>query len=820
MMGTLMQDVRYSLRMLVKNPGFTIVAILTLALGIGANTAIFSVIDAVLLQPLPFPEPDRIVQLETSSPGGNGAVTSIPKYMVWREQTRVFDATALYDIGVGRMNLTGGDRPEQISGLHVSADYFRLFGARVIRGRTFTAEEDIPNGPHVAVISDALWQNRYGSDPAIIGKNIKIGGIPYEVIGVLDRSFRWDPPMDVWLPIQADPASANQGNYLMAAGRLRQGVTLAQAQTAMGLAAEAFRRKYTNALGPRQSFTAERMEDVQVANVRPALLLLLGTVGFVLLIACANVANLLLARAAVRRREIAIRAAMGAGRKRIVSQLLTESVILSLIGGVLGLGIGYFGVRALLSINPGNIPRIGDNGANLSVDWRVLVFTLVVSIFTGILFGLIPAIHASRTDLNLMLKESSSRSGTGFRQNKARSILVVTEMALALILLAGAALLIRTYVALRHVDPGFDRHNILTMNMSLQDARYQKTTQVAQLVRDGVERIESLPGVEAAATTCSLPLEPSFGLGFTIEGQTNTDPRNQPGGAWRSVSPNYFSIFRIPVLRGRVFTDRDDTGAAPVVVVNQALAKAFFSKQDPIGARITIGKNAGPQFAEPPREIIGVVADVRDGGLNRNPFPIMYIPVSQVTDGITLLNEQILPIMWVVRTKVAPYSLSQDIQRELRIASAGLPVGKIRSMEQVVSESTARDDFNTTLLTIFAAVALLLAAVGIYGLMAYSVQQRTQEIGIRMALGAAPAKVRAMIVRQGMILALIGVVVGVAAALALTRLMASLIFGVKTWDPVVFITVTVVLSLVALFATYIPARRAAHVDPLVALRYE
>jgi len=471
-------------------------------------------------------------------------------------------------------------------------------------------------------------------------------------------------------------------------------------------------------------------------------------------------------------------------------------------------------------MNPGHIPRIGDNGANLTMDWRVLLFTLVISIFTGILFGLIPAVHASRTDLNLMLKESSSRSGTGFRQNKARSILVITEMALALILLAGAALLIRTYIALRHVEPGFDRHNILTMNMSLSDARYQKTAQVAQLVRDGVERIQSLPGVEAVATTCSLPLEPSFGLGFTIEGQTNTDPRNQPGGAWRSVSPNYFSIFRIPVLRGRTFTDRDDTGAAGVVVVNEALVKAFFSKQDPIGARITIGKNAGPQFAEPPREIIGVVGDVRDGGLNQKPFPIMYIPASQVTDGMTLLNEQILPIMWVVRTKVPPYSLSQDIQRELREASAGLPVGKIRSMEQVVAESTARDDFNTTLLTIFASVALLLAAVGIYGLMAYSVQQRTQEIGIRMALGAAPEKVRGMIVRQGMILALVGVVVGVAAALALTRLMASLIFGVKTWDPVVFVTVTVVLSLVALLATYIPARRAAHVDPLVALRYE
>jgi predicted permease len=819
-MGALIQDVHYALRMLRKNLGFSLVAIITLALGIGANTAIFSVVNTVLLQPLPYPQPDRIVQLQTSFPGGGNGVTSIPKFMAWKELTDVFQDAALYDLGVGRMNMTGGDRPEQISGIHVSANYFQLFGAKVAQGRTFTADEDIPNGPHVAVISNGLWHSRYGSEPNMVGKNIEIGGQPYEVIGILGPGFRWDPAMDIWLPLQADPDSANQGNYLLSAARLKPGVSIAQAKAAMTVAAEAFRRKYPRSLGPRNGFTVQSMQEAQVANVRPALLLLLGTVGFVLLIACANIANLLLARAAVRRREIAIRSAMGAGRRRIISQLLTESVMLSLAGGALGLALGYFGVRALLAMNPGNIPRIGEDGADLTMDWRVLLFTVVVSILTGILFGLIPALHASRTDLNIMLKESGSRSGTGFRQNKARSILVITEMALALILLAGSALLIRTYIALRSVQPGFDRHNILTMNMSLNDARFAKTAGVALLVREGVERIEGLPGVEAAATTCSLPLEPSFGLGFTIEGRPDTDPQNRPGGAWRSISANYFSVFKIPVVRGRAFTDRDDAGATPVVVINEAMVKQYWPKSDPIGVRITIGKDAGPQFTEPPRQIIGVAADVRDGGLNQNPFPIMYIPVSQVTDGMTALNEEILPIMWVVRTKVAPYSLSQEVQRELREASGGLPVGHIRTMEQVVAESTAREDFNTTLLTIFAGVALLLAAVGIYGLMAYSVQQRTQEIGIRMALGAAPAKVRSMIVVQGMRLALVGVALGVAAALALTKLMASLIFGVKTWDPVVFVTVTVVLSIVAFFATYIPARRAAHVDPLVALRYE
>jgi putative ABC transport system permease protein len=819
-MGALLQDARYAIRALAKNPGFAAVAILTLALGIGANTAIFTVVNTVLLQPLPFPQPDRLVQLETSGPGGHSSVTSIPKYMVWRDQTRAFQYTALYDLGVGRMNLTGGDRPEQVNGIHVSADYFPLFGARIARGRTFTAAEDIPNGPRLAVISSALWQNRFGSDPDMIGKNIGIGGQPYEVIGILDRSFRWDPAMDVWLPMQADPDSTNQGNYLNAAARLQPGMTVAQAKAAMTLAAQAFRKKFTNGLGPQQTFTAESMQDAQVAEVRPALLLLFGTVAFVLLIACANVANLLLARAGVRRREIAIRSAMGAARKRIIGQLLTESVILSLAGGVLGLCLGYFGVRALLALNPGNIPRIGDKGGALALDWRVLLFTLAVSVFTGVLFGLIPAVHASRVDLNLMIKESGSRAGTGFRQNKARSILVVVEMALALVLLAGAALLIRTYIALRNVQPGFDRHNILTMNMELDAPQYQKTTGVAQLVRDGVERVESIPGVEAAATTCSLPLEPSFGLPFVVEGRPDSDSLAKGGGDWRSVSPNYFSVFRISILQGRAFTLSDSTGAAGVVIINEAMAKQFWPKGGALGARITIGKRVGPQFAEPPREIVGIVGDVRDDGLNNTPGPIMYIPAAQVTDGMTALNAEIFPIMWAIRTKVAPFSLSEDIQRELRDASGGLPAGHIRIMEQVVVESTQRQDFNTTLLAIFAGVALLLAAVGIYGLMAYSVQQRRPEIGIRMALGAEPARVRGMIVRQGMTLALIGVVVGVAAALALTRLMASLIFGVKTWDPVVFVSVTVVLAMVALLATYVPARRAARVDPLIALRYE
>jgi putative ABC transport system permease protein len=819
--GSLSNDITYALRMIAKNPGFAAVAILTLALGIGATTAIFSVVNTVLLEPLPFPDPDRIVQPEQIFASGDaGPMTSVTRYNVWSEQTQVFSDMTLYSTGNGRINLTGGDRPEQLTGLHCSANFFHLFAANMAQGRPFTADEDIPNGPSVVVISNGLWRTRYSSDPNLVGKNIEIAGQPFEVVGILNSNFQWDPPTDIFLPIQEDPNSTDQANYLFAAARLKPGVSLRQAQAAMGLAAAEFSRKFPGMQGPKQGFTADLMKNVDISDIRPALFLLLGTVAFVLLIACANVANLLLARSAVRQREIAIRAALGATRRRIIYQLLTESVLLSLAGGALGLWLGHFGVRALLAINPGNIPRVGEKGVAVTLDWRVLAFTLLISIATGILFGLIPAIHASRTDLNVMLNESGARSGTGFHQNKARSLLVVVEMALALILLAGSALLIRTYIAMRTVAPGFDRHNVLTMKMEIEDKRFQKTAAVAQLERNGVQRIEALPGAEAAATMSSVPLEPSFGLPFTIEGRALTDGPYHGGADWRAISPEYFRVFRVAILRGRDFAEQDSAASTPVVIINEDMAHKFWPQSEPLGERITIGKNVGPEFAEGPRQIVGIAGDVRDAGLDRDIRPIMYVPVSQVTDGITQLTERIIPLAWAVRTKVSPYSLSEPVQRELRAASGGLPVGSVRSMDQVMIESTARQDFNTTLLTIFAGIALVLAAIGVYGLMAYVVQQRKQEIGIRMALGAAPGRVRNMVVGQGMILALVGIVLGVASALGLTRLMAHLIFGIKTWDPIVFVSVTIVLSAAALFATYLPARRASRVDPLIALRYE
>ncbi|HEY0702686.1 MAG TPA: ABC transporter permease [Candidatus Acidoferrales bacterium] len=821
-MESLIQNIKYGLRSLAKSPGFTLVAIVTLALGIGANTAIFSVVNAVLLQPLSYPQPERLVQLQLKGEEGTSGALSIPNYNVMSAQTQAFEAVAVFDSSGPGINLTGADRPEQLKGIHVSSGYFQVFGAPVALGRVFTAEEDRPGGPSVAVISNGLWRSRFGSDPGMIGRTLELGGDPYTVIGVLGASYQSDPQADVWLPVRPDPNSINQGHYLLGAARMRPGVTLAQANAAMDAAANDFRQRFPGnaVMGPKDGFRAQPLRDVIVGDARKGLLLLFGAVGFVLLIACANVANLLLARANIRKREIAIRSALGAGRGRLIGQLLTESVLLSIAGGVLGLLFGFLGVRWLLSINPGDIPRIGENGAGVGLDWRVLAFTLAAAVITGILFGLVPALSSSRADISVTLRESGSRTGSGVRHNKMRSILVVTEMALALVLLVGAALLIRTFAALRGVDPGFNAKNVLTMDMSLNGKRFEKAVNVEILERDGRRRLEALPGVDSAALTCCLPFEGGFGLPFNIVGQAPKDGPYTGSAGWLDASADYFKVFKIPVQKGRVLDDRDSNGAALVAVINQTMEKKFWPKGDAVGSQIIIGKGVGPEFEEGPREVIGVVADVHESGLDQDPDPMMYVPVTQVTDGSTALTNRIGAMQWVIRTNVPPFSLSGDIQRELRDATGGLPVAHLRSMEQVVKKSTASNDFYMTLLTIFAGVALALAAIGIYGLMAYSVQQRTPEIGLRMALGASPTQVRRMVVLQGMLLALIGVVIGVAAALALARLMASLLFGVKPWDPAAIIIVAVVLSAVTFLATYLPARRASRVEPMIALRYE
>jgi putative ABC transport system permease protein len=656
-MESLLADIRQSLRLMRKSPAFTAVAVAALALGIGANTAIFSVVDKVLLSPLPYAEPDRMVSLSRKflNSDGGGSV-SIPKYMAWRHND-VFSAMALYDQSGPGLNLGGVGRPQQIKGVHISADYFKVFGASPMLGRTFTASEDGPNGPKAAIIAEKLWRSHFASDPAILNRTILLNSESYPIVGVIPDSFAASPAAEVWIPLQADPNSANQGHYLSAAARLKPGITIDQARAEMRVAGDAFRRANPKWMDKKEGVAVIPMRDSVVRNVKPALLVLLGAVVFVLLIACANVANLLLARAASRQRELAIRAAVGASRGRVIRQLLTESVILSGCGGLLGLVLGVWGVRALLLLVPGNIPRLDDpakvQGLFSLLDWRMVGFTLAVSFVTGILFGLFPALQISNPDVASTLKEASGRSATGRKQNRIRKLLVGAEMALALVLLASAALLIRTFVGLSTADPGIDPHHVMTMQTSLAGERYASTAKENEFTVRALRRIENIPGVEAAATSLVLPTDSEVDLPFQIAGKPPKSGDMYNGDEqWRSVTPHYLAVFKIPLLRGRFVQETDTEAAAKIVVINQTMAKKYWPNENPIGQVITIGKGLGPQFDDQPRQIVGVVGDVRETGLRDTKVGVMYLPQSQQPEGITQLANSVLPLSWSVRSRL------------------------------------------------------------------------------------------------------------------------------------------------------------------------
>jgi len=815
--GIFANDVGHAIRMLWKAPGFTVMAVAALTLGIGVNIAIFSVINAVILRPLKAPDAERIVRFLNTNSYGSSPIASFPQFNAWSRQTTLFEDVSAHRIDT--VNLTGGLYPEQVPLARVSAKFFRLFGAPVALGRTFNPDEDVPAGAKVVVLSYELWARRFGRDPKVLGTSLVLGSEPHTVIGVLGPGFdteQFDPLPEAWVPFQIDPHTNERGSFCAVSGRLKPGVTLATANAELRSIANEYRRTLLSP-NPRATFTVQPVRDAMVSEVRPALLLLAAAVGLVLVIACANVANLMLARATGRKREIAIRAAVGASRGRILRQLLTEGLVLSLVGGALGLAVGMFGIRGLLAVH---IPRIGENGAGVNLDGRVMAFTVLISLATGILFGLVPALQASRTDLTDTLKETSSRSGSGLHQTRARALFVMSEMALALVLLVGAALLIRTYTALRAVNPGFETSNVLATQMSLTATRFEKTAAMGQLVRDGVERLRALPGVTAASSACCIPLETVWQLPFFIGGR----PQNGSGppfAGWTFIAPEYFDTFKIPVVRGRAFLESDRAGAPAVVIINQAMAQRFWPQGDPLSDRLIIGRGIRPEYErDGPRQIVGIVGDVRDTGLSSRPRPAMYVPIAQLPDDVNVINLRLLPIAWFVRVRSEHPSTRSSIESELREASGGLPVTRIRSMEEVEGQSTARSRFEMTLMTIFGCSAVLLAAIGIYGLMAFAVEQRTQEIGIRLALGAGPSAVRNMVIRQAMRLALAGVAAGITAAFGLTRLLSSFLFEVRPRDPVVFIASPILLVVIALLAAWVPARRATRVDPVNALRWE
>jgi putative ABC transport system permease protein len=817
---TLLQDIRFGLRTLRKNPGFTVVAVLTLALGIGANTAIFSVINTVLLSPLHARDATRIVVfLNTSAAGYSSPFASEAKFNLWREQTSAFEDVAGYEDSV--TNLTGVNQPEQVQTEKVTANYFRLFGFPLAQGRTFSADELLPYGRHTAVISYGLWRSEFGSDPHVLGRTMSLEGSVYTIAGIMAPvQTESAEPIDVWVPFQIDPNSTDQVHYggFTVAGRLKSGVTLEMANTELQLAADEFRRKFPGGIGnvgPNDGFRAQPMKEALVGDVRSSLVVLGGAVGLLLLIACANVASLLLVQASGRRREIAIRASLGASRSRIARQMFVESMFLSVTAGVVGLAFGFVGIRTLLALNPGNIPRIGEHGSAVTLDWRVLLFTGISSVLTGILFGVIPAIQSSRADPGAVLNASAGSFSHSGRQTKARSLLVITEIGLAVVLLTGAGLLIRTLASLRSVNPGIDAHNVLTIRMMVSNPPIANASALTTFVRNGTERLDRLPGIELSASAGSLPLGPQSNLPFNVLGRP-LNGRFHGRAHEVTISAEYFKVFKIPVLHGRAFTDSDETGTPNVAIINEAMAGQFWLGADPLKDSIIMAKGISPLLDDSPRQIVGIVDNVHDDALPIPPYPTVYIPMAQLSDH----RAARVNLFWLVRTRAEPLALSSAVQNELRQASAGLPLGSVHSMDELVGQSISRQEFNMLLLTIFGCLALALAAIGIYGLVAYSVQQRTREIGIRVALGAQRSEILRLILVNGSQLIVSGMVIGILGALAVTRLIASLLFGVTPRDAVTFIGAAVFLGPVALFACYIPARRAMRVDPMVALRYE
>jgi len=808
-MNTLFLDLKYGLRMLAKNPGFTAVAVLTLALGIGANTAIFSVVNAALLRSLPYKEPGRLVYVWSAEKarGINQSTVSIPDLRDWREQSQVFDRMAGWFSGT--YNLSGGDEPQQVGGWIVSPNFFEVLGARPELGRTFAPGD---SKDHVVVLSHAIWTGLFGGDRGIQGKNIAIDGTTYTVVGVMPAEFSSPfPTVQVWVPWpEAAAATAARGDrFLRVIARLKPSMTLDRAQADMDTITPRLAHEYKEDAGV-SAYLVPAGEQI-TGSVRPALLVLLGAVGFVLLIGCANLANLLLARSAAREKEFAIRAALGACHSALVRQLLTESLLLSFLGGAIGTLLASWGTHYLQANIVDQIPRAQDIG----LDARVLFFTLGLSVLTGIGFGLFPALATFKGQFNESLKKGSRGSGAGVQARRLRDLLVVWEMALALVLLVGAGLLVNSSQRLRTINPGFNPEKVLTCQISLPSSKY-KDPQIVDFFQRLLAGVRALPGVKAAGATMTLPLgNPNSGFwgGLNIEGRVALKRESIPIVSFSQVTPGYFSAMGIPLVKGRAFTEQDNSSLSPkVVIINATLAHRFFSDAEPVGRRICMGEDCskGPWLT-----VVGVVGDAALESLADPRFPQVFSPHAQGVEGGVAGNMEL-----AVRTSSDPLSMAASLREQVHQLDKDQSVADMRTLDQVVSASLAQRRLNTLLLTGFAALALLLAAIGVYGVISYAVEQRTREIGIRMALGATRGKVFRLVVGEGMLLALIGLGVGLVAAFGLARLMTSLLYGVAPSDPVTFLAVSILLSGVAFVASYIPARRATKVDPMVALRYE
>lgn len=787
--------------------GFTAVAVITLALGIGANTAIFTIVNSVLLRPLPYPQSENLMIVgryfnETSAVSD----LSVPKFVFLRDNAQSFAAlTATQE----RLTdyLSDENQTDYIRSTMVSAEFFRVLGVQPASGRAFTPEEDSPSGQPVVVISDGFWRRRFGADTGVIGRMITINGISYNVIGVMPRSFEFLGPQDVYLPLRVDPASQNEGHNYNVIGRVKEGVTIDQARSELKVLFDSFRAAHPNWVKENEMFGVTSWRSSITGSIRELLWILLGAVALVLLIACANIANLQVTRAIVRGKEMAIRRSLGAGKWRLIRQLLTEGMLLAVVGGLLGLLIARFGVSAILALAPpGVIPRASE----IQLDWRVLAFTLGASVLTGLIFSLGPALQMMRVDVNHALKEGLGRTGAASGRGRLRSGLVVVEVALALALSIGAGLLLRTFVNLYGVDPGFEARNVLTFEISPRGKNYDNVAKLSDLYRRGLERFNALPGVESVALTNKLPLDAQFNLPYKLMGQTKFAGAVQ----YRVISPEYFRVMKMTIQRGRAFGENDSANSEPVIIVNETFARANFGGVDPVGQQLC----AGCEYGDPAmRRIIGVTNETKQKSLTEAAPAAVFVPLTQAAEGVKGTLRQ---CNFILRTKGDPSLLSASIPNEIRQLDPTVPMRNLYPLEQLVTRSVAAQRFNLILLGLFAALGLLLTSVGIYGVMSYNVSQRTHELGLRMALGAKSGDVLKLIIKQGMTLALVGIVIGIGASFALTRVIKNLLFNVSATDTLTFVAVSLGLTAVALLACWIPARRATKVEPTTALRYE
>jgi putative ABC transport system permease protein len=804
-MDTFFKDISYGIRNLIKRPGFFAVAVITLALGIGANSAIFNMVNAVLLRPLSFPDSDKLVLLEALNLayGTTDGNMSVPDLVDLQSQNQSFQQMAGFITG-GSL-LTSNEETERVLASSVSGDFFALLGTRAALGRTLQADDAQKGHSDVVVLSHGLWQKRFGGDQKVIGSKVMVGGGSFTIVGVMPNGFEFPQQSEMWFPLPLDAAAERRDNrYLNAIGRLKPGVTVEQAQADISTINQRLAQSYRET-NTGWSTRVSNLRDRMVRGIRTSLLVLLGAVAMVLLIACANVANLLLARASARQKEIAVRTALGASRFRIVRQLLTESLLLSIIGGVFGLGLSVWLTRLLIAVSPANSPRFDEIG----IDRRVFLFTLGTTLLTGLVFGVAPALQTSRLDLNEKLKESGRRGAGGERQNRLGSLLIVSEIALAFMLMVGAGLLVKSFMRLRDVSPGFNPNNVLTMRMGLTPGKYKQGEPRAQVFRQAVEKIKAIPGVESVGGVLSMPLGgDTFNLGrsYIREGRPFT-PEESVNAAFLAITPDYFQALQIPLTAGRPFTDQDNDNSPKVAIVNQTMAQRSWPGESPIGKRITVWRDE--KFS---REIVGVVGDTKTS-LDTDVGPQLYVPYAQDANwgSLTLV---------IRMTTSDPASLAPTVRREILSLDKSLPVYNVRTMDDVLAASVANRRTSMLLFATFAVVAMLLSMIGIYGVTSYHVTQRAHEIGIRMALGAQLRDVMKLVLKRGVAMALIGVAVGVAGALALTRLISALLFGVTAIDAATFATVALGLVAVAIVACYIPARRATKVDPLVALRYE